>query len=186
MASPRPATPISGSAEDPEAVALEEQWNEAIHECEKKLQDPELEVIRQFQGPQQIDEDLRKRLQDSAQGRLRGMLSQISPFFDILQKVLHLFTAALPARSIPLALVSGGAYLAVQYCAEFESAARRIIDILDKYKEQLELFQKYTEPLKQENYRQGLVQMFKAMIEFWVATVRFLSKKSRGMFFRYP
>ena len=98
----------------PEAVAIEEQWNAAIQACKLKLQAPELDIIEQFPGPQQIDEDLRQRLQNSAQGKLQAMVSQISPFFDILQKVLRLFTVALPARSVPLALVSGGAYLAVQ------------------------------------------------------------------------
>jgi len=98
----------------PEAIALLERWNEAIKECEKDLRPSERKVIIEFQGPQQLDADLKKRLHDSAQGKLRNILSQISPFFDTLQQMLLLFTASMPARSIPLALVSGGAYLTVK------------------------------------------------------------------------
>jgi hypothetical protein len=112
--SPLEVCEYSKHKSSPEAIALIERWNEAIEKCQGDLRYHEMKDIRDFQGPQQLDTHLRKRLEDSAQGKLKNIISQISPFFDILQQMLLLFTAVMPTSSIPLTLVSGGAYLTVK------------------------------------------------------------------------
>ena len=61
-----------------------------------------------------MDADLRQRLEASAQGKLKDLVSQITPFFDTLQQMLLLFTVVMPKWSLPMTLVSGGAYLTVK------------------------------------------------------------------------
>ncbi|KAJ4302826.1 hypothetical protein N0V90_001717 [Kalmusia sp. IMI 367209] len=51
----------------PDEVALIDRWNEAIRGCESDLQEHELEAIQKFHNPQNLSEDLLKRLRSSAQ-----------------------------------------------------------------------------------------------------------------------
>lgn len=80
-----------------------------------ELDEQEKKEIIKFQGPDEMEADLRERLRISAQGRImQGLVSQISPFFHILQELFRFLAYAMPARSISLSLVSGGAYLTVK------------------------------------------------------------------------
>jgi hypothetical protein len=54
------------------------------------------------------------------------------------------------------------------------------VQILDDFKQQLLIFKSYSEQLDGQACRYVLVQMFIAMIEFWVASVRVLSRTSKG------
>jgi hypothetical protein len=95
-------------------MALLEHWKEALQRYQNNLREHELKDIRDFQGPREMVEDLRTRLYASAQGRLRNLLSQITPFFETLQELMSKFTKAMPVDDVPVELVSGGAYLAVK------------------------------------------------------------------------
>lgn len=99
----------------PDTQALLEQWNKAVQESMHKLDDHEKEEILKFQAPDEIEADLRERLHNMAQGTImQGLVSQISPFFHILQELFRFLAFAMPSRSIHLSLVSGGAYLTVK------------------------------------------------------------------------
>jgi hypothetical protein len=95
-------------------TALLERWREAVNLSIDKLHTHELEDIERFQGPDGIEADLRERLRVVAQGRLRNIVSQISPFFDTLQQALYLLATIMPTQSMSTAIISGGAYLAVK------------------------------------------------------------------------
>ncbi len=100
-----------------ETQALLDRWNEAVSISMRKLLPDEQEEINKFSGPDEIVANLRDRLQLAAQGKMKSILDQISPFFDVLQELLLLTTAVMAGRPMLLALVLGGAYLAVKVCS---------------------------------------------------------------------
>lgn len=112
-----------------ETLALLEQWNEAVSQSMEKLYDYEQEEIKKFHGPDDLEADIRERLRLHAHGKLRDILSQINPFFGVLQQLLLLCASIMPTRSMSLALVSGGAYLAAKVSDAFNIPSSHVLVI---------------------------------------------------------
>lgn len=53
---------------------------------------------------------------------------------------------------------------------------------MDDFKKQLLLAKNYSETVETNLYRQSLAQIFLALIEFWVESVRVLRRTAPGMF----
>ncbi|RSL87980.1 hypothetical protein CEP52_015361 [Fusarium oligoseptatum] len=164
----------------PEVAALLEQWDKAVKESMNKLQPRERDEIMRFHESTDLEADLQQKLRLSAQGKLKKILPQISPFFGALEQLRLLFTASMPAKSWPLTIVSGGAYLVVKQFAEYDEASNKIIVVLEKFRKQLVLFKSFSAHLDEKLCREGLVEMFIALINFWAESVGVLRRIGEG------
>lgn len=157
------------------------RWREAQDQCLALLRENERRDLQSFKTPEQLESDLRERERNRSDRLINQLIKQIYPCLSSMQHLSFIFLASMQPRRVETAIVWGVLHLAIKASLSSSATLSRIVKMLNKIRNILARFSSFARALQdQKEMRHAIVDVFVALINFWVEAVRYLRRTPLG------
>lgn len=181
-------------------LSLRARWKEAVERWEKSLVDntyrknPHSIAIKEFRSWEDLVTDLKRRQAEASPTGLQSFIYRVMPTMSNLARLFPLFAAAIsiPGNTRETGLVWAVLYLGVKAAGTPTDRSSEVLKLTDRLETKLEQFNSCSALLikysrNEETGREiasAIVDMFEAVINFWVEAV--VALKSDGGTLIFP
>lgn len=160
----------------------ERRWAEALDRCDSDLEPDDLQLIKQYQGPDELLKNLSQLEQSYRQHPLPAFIHKVEPSLKPLKSFTTAIALSTRSRFIETALIWGFINLLFQLAIDSEQILNNIINMILELGHNLDLLEIYQSLFTDDaNMDEILVDVFAEVVIFAATAIRYLRTHPTGL-----
>ncbi|OBT62906.1 hypothetical protein VE03_07906 [Pseudogymnoascus sp. 23342-1-I1] len=162
---------------------LLDQWEKALEECKSILDPAAYKQVLEFGSPEKLVEDLRIKEQAAGSSWPSSLISEVTPTLEVLKIASNFFMSCMQPKNVTTSVIWGFLHLALVMSTQNKGRWQQMSHILQRIRELLQRLQVSADKWgndSNEQLKQAILDVFKALIFFWAGASRYMREHKPG------